>query len=132
MSLLILVLYVLFVLSAIVLVVVVLIQEGRGGGLTDALGTGGQATFGAGARGINMFTGIVAGLFLVSAIGITFLNKSATSGSVIDRVPTAPDAGAPADPAAPASGAPAGEAPPGGAEPAPAGGTPPPAAPAGG
>jgi preprotein translocase subunit SecG len=83
MDLLILGLYVVFVLSAIVLVVVVLIQEGRGGGLTDALGTGGQATFGAGARGINMFTGIVAGVFLAAAIGITMMNRSVSSRSVL-------------------------------------------------
>ncbi len=130
MTLLILVLYVLFVLSAIVLVVVVLIQEGRGGGLTDALGTGGQATFGAGARGINMFTGIVAGVFLVSAVGITFLNKSVATGSVIDQLPTAPGAGAPLEQAPPAG--PSSDAPAGGGASTPAGGATTPPAPAGG
>ncbi|TAJ16422.1 MAG: preprotein translocase subunit SecG [Planctomycetota bacterium] len=110
MDLLILGLYVVFVLSAIVLVVVVLIQEGRGGGLTDALGTGGQATFGAGAKGINTFTGIVAGVFLASAIGITMMNRSASSRSVLgDGAAPAPleipGLNAPAP--APADGAPA-------------------------
>lgn len=90
MDLLILGLYVVFVLSAIVLVVVVLIQEGRGGGLTDALGTGGQATFGAGARGINTFTGVVAGVFLASAIGITMMNRSASGRSVLGSPEPAP------------------------------------------
>jgi preprotein translocase subunit SecG len=121
MNLLILGLYVVFVLSAIVLVVVVLIQEGRGGGLTDALGTGGQATFGAGARGINMFTGIVAGVFLVSAVGITMLNKASSGRSVLDSGgdPAAPaDPGAAAPAQAPAEGAP----PAGGTTPPPSGG----------
>ena len=57
MDLLITFLYILFVLSAIVLVVVILLQEGKGGGLTSALGTSGQQTFGVGASGINKFTG---------------------------------------------------------------------------
>lgn len=137
MDLLILGLYVVFVLSAIVLVVVVLIQEGRGGGLTDALGSGGQATFGAGAKGINMFTGIVAGVFLVSAIGITMMNRASSSRSVLGsaapaEMPEIPGINAPAP--APADGAPAGDAggtggggaDAGGAPQAPADGTPPP------
>lgn len=68
-------LYIVFVLSAIILVVVILLQEGKGGGLTDALGTGGQQTFGVGASGINKFTGWCAAVFLCSALGIHYMNR---------------------------------------------------------
>lgn len=76
-------LYILFVLAAIVLVVVILLQEGRGGGLTDALGTSGQATFGVGTSGINRFTGATAAVFLVSALGIHVLNRMVSESSVV-------------------------------------------------
>ena len=75
MSLLSVALYIVFVLAAIVLVVVILLQEGKGGGLTDALGTSGQQTFGVGASGINKFTGWVGGIFLASALGIHVVNR---------------------------------------------------------
>lgn len=75
MSLLITFLYIVFVLSAIVLVVVILLQEGKGGGLTSALGTSGQQTFGVGASGINKFTGWTGAAFLVSALAIHYFNR---------------------------------------------------------
>lgn len=113
MSLLSVALYIVFVLAAIVLVVVVLLQEGKGGGLTDALGTSGQQTFGVGASGINKFTGWVGGIFLVSALLIHVVNRSEGSGSVVQEFgqPAAPvgdggagapptDGGAPATPPA--------------------------------
>jgi preprotein translocase subunit SecG len=102
-------LYIVFVLSALVLVVVILLQEGKGGGLTSALGTGGQQTFGVGASGINKFTGWTGAIFLVSALGIHVMNRvegsstlfpSESSGS--ELVP--PPGGAPADGSAPANG----------------------------
>jgi preprotein translocase subunit SecG len=76
-------LYILFVLAAIVLVVVVLLQEGKGGGFGGALGGAGEATFGVGASGINRFTGWVAVVFLVSALGIHVLNQQTGAASVI-------------------------------------------------
>jgi preprotein translocase subunit SecG len=82
MQLVITLLYILFVLAAIVLVVVILLQEGKGGGLTDALGTSGQATFGVGASGINRFTGITAGVFLVTALLIHIMNRRAGQETV--------------------------------------------------
>ena len=74
--------YILFVLAAIVLIVVILLQEGRGGGFGEALGTHGRETFGAGSRGINTFTAVTAGVFLGSALMIHVLNRmtSSTSG----------------------------------------------------
>ncbi len=85
MTLLAVALYIVFVLAAIVLVVVILLQEGKGGGLTDALGTSGQQTFGVGASGINKFTGWVGAIFLASALGIHVANRSESMSSVVDQ-----------------------------------------------
>jgi preprotein translocase subunit SecG len=126
MELLITFLYILFVLSAIVLVVVILLQEGKGGGLTSALGTSGQQTFGVGASGINKFTGWTGAIFLVSALAIHYFNRIDSQGSAAGNfgmptevVPT--DANAPAA----GNGAPSGTptAPPSGTQ------TPPPSTP---
>ncbi len=84
MSILSILLYILFVLAAIVLIVVILLQEGRGGGFGEALGVGGRETFGAGARGINTFTAVVATIFLVCGLAIHMANRSATGESVLD------------------------------------------------
>ncbi len=84
MSLFITLLYIVFVLAAIVLVVVVLLQEGKGGGFGGALGGAGEATFGVGASGINRFTGWVAVVFLVSALGIHVLNRNSASTTVLE------------------------------------------------
>lgn len=95
-------LYILFVLSAIVLVVVILLQEGKGGGLTGALGTEGQQTFGVGTKGINQFTGWTCAIFLACALGIHWVNRAEIGRSVVGDesvVPSAPANGAtpPAD-----------------------------------
>jgi len=89
-------LYILFVLAAIVLVVVILLQEGKGGGFGEALGSHGQETFGVGARGIQRFTATVAGVFLVSALLIHILNRAAVGSSVVgDSGDSVLDVGAP-------------------------------------
>jgi protein translocase SecG subunit len=121
-------LYILFVLSAIVLVVVILLQEGKGGGLTGALGTEGQQTFGVGTKGINQFTGWTCAIFLACALGIHWANRAEINKSVVGEesvLPLGPAAGAP-----PADGG--GQTPPanGGGQTPPANGggqTPPPA-----
>ena len=77
------VLYIFFALLAIVLITVVLLQEGKGGGFTDALGAAGQQTFGVKASGIHKFTAWVAGLFLLSALFITILNGRESESSVL-------------------------------------------------
>lgn len=82
MELLLIALYTIFVCAAIVLAIVVLLQEGKGGGLTNALGSSGQQTFGVGATGINKFTGWVGGVFLVSAMSIHFANRVDANSSV--------------------------------------------------
>jgi len=100
--------YILFVVAAIVLIVVVLLQEGRGGGFGEALGSHGRETFGVGSKGINTFTGWTAAIFLGTALLIHVLNRQAAGG--LDLGPDAPamtatpgagDAGAGAGPAAP-------------------------------
>ncbi len=84
MTLLITVLYIVFVLAAIILITVVLLQEGKGGGLGSALGESGQQTVGVGAKGINTFTGYVAGTFIVTALLLHILNRDALSTSILD------------------------------------------------
>ena len=61
-------LYVLFGLSSLVLIIVILLQEGKGGGLAAAFGGAGADTFGVGSGGINRFTTILAGVWIVAAI----------------------------------------------------------------
>ena len=80
-------LYIVFVLSAIVLVTVILLQEGQGGGFTDALGSAGKQAFGVKARGIQSFTGFVAVLWIVSGLGIHLMNRSQSTASVVDGAP---------------------------------------------
>jgi len=82
MGLLITLFYIVFVLAAIVLVVVILLQEGKGGGFGEALGQAGQQTFGVKAKGIQTFTGIAAGVFLVSALLIHVFNRIGMHSSV--------------------------------------------------
>lgn len=112
MSLLITLLYFVFILASVVLIVVVLLQEGKGGGFGQALGTSGQETFGAGARGINTFTAVCVGVFLVSAMLITILNRMHSGASVLpaDAGSLLPTDSAPQNPA-PAGNAPAGTPP---------------------
>ena len=73
-------LYIIFVLSSIVLVVVILLQEGKGGGFGDALGTAGQQTFGVKASGIHKFTAGIAILFFLTAIGIHWMTRQQAAG----------------------------------------------------
>ena len=82
-------LYLIFALSALLLTVVILIQEGRGGGLGDAFGGGGQQVFGPGARGITRFTAWVGVVFVATALIITLKAKS-DSGSVVPGETVAP------------------------------------------
>lgn len=112
MSLLTVLCYILFVIAAIVLIVVVLLQEGRGGGFGEALGSHGRETFGVGSKGINTFTAWTAGVFLASALCIHVLNRGKVEDNILkdEAAPSlnaAPDAGA-TPPAAPPA-APAGQ-----------------------
>jgi preprotein translocase subunit SecG len=91
-------LYIVFVISAIVLIVVILLQEGRGGGFGQALGEHGQQTFGVGSRGIHRFTFYTAGVFVLTAVALTYIGRSAGERSVMDAEVNSAD---PTQPAAP-------------------------------
>lgn len=69
------ILYVLFGLLSVILIAIVLMQEGKGGGLGSAFGGAGGEAFGHGVGGINRFTSIVAGLFMVLAVILAIMNK---------------------------------------------------------
>ena len=125
------ILWILFVLACVLVSTVILLQEGKGGGLSEAFGGVGQQTFGVKAEGINKFTGWVSFIVVVLAIVIT---RVRSGESVVPTVPSAPPPGqqAPAEGgAAPidAGGAPAAPAAPAGEPPAPAPQTPPDGAP---
>jgi preprotein translocase subunit SecG len=95
------ILYIVFVLSAMTLMVVILLQEGKGGGFGDTLGTAGQQTFGVATKGIQNFTGVVAAIFMVSAISIHVVVRQTSTQSILGEgnviVPVdAPGGGAPA------------------------------------
>lgn len=77
-------LYLVFVAAAIVLTVVILLQEGKGGGFGDALGTAGQQAFGVKASGVQRFTMWIAIAFLGSAVLIHVLNNKSQNADIID------------------------------------------------
>lgn len=104
MSLLTVLCYILFVIAAIVLIVVVLLQEGRGGGFGEALGSHGRETFGVGSKGINTFTAWTAGIFLASALLIHVLNRRELSSTILDGEAIPALNAAPGDAAPPADG----------------------------
>ncbi len=104
--------YILFVVAAIVLIVVVLLQEGRGGGFGEALGSHGRETFGVGSKGINTFTGWTAAIFLGTALLIHVLNRQSADTVLIDdatpAVTATPGAGE-APPSTPVTTPPSGQ-----------------------
>lgn len=83
--------YGLFFLSALFLIVIVLVQEGKGGGLTDAFGGAGQETFGVRAGGINRFTFGIFAVFVLSALMLHW-TYDADAGSVMGNEPSATSA----------------------------------------
>ncbi len=99
------------VLVSIFLIVVVLLQTGKRADLAGAFGGGGSQTA-FGARGAATFlskaTTISAIVFMVTSLTLAVLSSrsTATSGSVLDQVPT-PAPTAPKAPAAPSAPSPA-------------------------
>jgi len=117
------ILWILFVLACVLVSTVILLQEGKGGGLSEAFGGVGQQTFGVKAEGINKFTGWVSFIVVVLAIVITRVRSGESVVSFAPPAQQAPaDAGAAPVDAGPGASAPAGEQP---APAAPAGETPP-------
>jgi preprotein translocase subunit SecG len=87
------ILWILFILACVLVGVVILLQEGKGGGLSEAFGGVGQQTFGVKAEGINKFTGWVSLVVVVLAIVITRVRSGDT---VVELAETPPAEIAPA------------------------------------
>jgi preprotein translocase subunit SecG len=101
---------VLHVLAAAAIVVLVLLQHGKGADMGAAFGSGSAGSlFGSSgaANFLSRSTGILAAVFFVTSLGLTFLSASPSkSGGVTQSIKT--DAGTPASkPAVPAPAAPA-------------------------
>ncbi len=101
---------VLHVLAATAIVVLVLLQHGKGADMGAAFGSGSAGSlFGSSgaANFLSRSTGILAAVFFVTSLGLTFLSASPSkSGGVTQSIKT--DAGKPASqPAVPAPSAPA-------------------------
>lgn len=60
--------WLLFFLSSVLLTILILLQESKGGGLSEAFGGVGAETFGVKAGGINKATFVLAAIFCASAI----------------------------------------------------------------
>jgi protein translocase SecG subunit len=72
-------LYFIFILSSLVLIGVILIQEGKGGGFAEAFSGVGGETFGVRATGLHRFTGIIAAIFVASAVLVSVLRGSGSA-----------------------------------------------------
>ncbi len=126
------ILWILFVLACVLVSTVILLQEGKGGGLSEAFGGVGQQTFGVKAEGINKFTGWVSFIVIVLAIVITRVRSAESvvpfsSPAPEQQAPAEGGASAPVDQGAGGAPPPAAPAAPAGEQPAtpPAGETPP-------
>jgi preprotein translocase subunit SecG len=119
---------VLFVLSTLLLMLVILIQEGKGGGITGVFGGGFTETFGVKAGTVNRFTAYLAAAFLLLALLHAGLSASQEGTTLKDykTVPVPAD-GPPATPGTPpaATDPTPGEQPAPGEQPGGAPGTPP-------
>jgi len=74
-------LWVIFTVDSILLVLIVLLQSGRGGGLSGMLGGGGMAESALGPKsGLPRITGIMAGIFFIAAILIGLLTRPSEIG----------------------------------------------------
>jgi len=93
------ILFVIFVVDSFFLVIAVLLQSGRGGGLAGALGGIGAADSALGVRAasqIEKATGIMAVIFLATALALAFLAGAAVPEPKVPRVGgigTSPPAG---------------------------------------
>ncbi len=84
-----------FVVACLLLGLIILIQEGKGGGLGEAFGGMGAETFGVKATGVNRVTGILAAVFVLSAV---FINKCSVQGTSFYGPEPEQQAPAPGDP----------------------------------
>jgi preprotein translocase subunit SecG len=108
---------VLHILAAIGIVVLVLLQHGKGADMGAAFGSGSAGSLFGSAGAANFLsrtTAILAAVFFLTSLGLTYFSAPARSGGVVEQleIPAVPQ-GTPAHkPAAPAPSAPAPAAPP--------------------
>ena len=77
-------LYILFVLAAVVLTLVVLIQDDKGEGIGGLFGGGSGTPFGSRSGNVlTRFTGIVAAVFLVTAIIVGLATRTKERGEIV-------------------------------------------------
>ena len=79
-------LYVLFFFSALLLIGVILVQEPKGGGLSEAFGGAGAETFGPRAGGINRLTFGLFALWIFSALGLHWISGDPSSDSLGNEI----------------------------------------------
>lgn len=85
-------LYTVFIFSCLLLIGIILIQEGKGGGLSDAFGGMGGETFGHRAGPVTKITAFLAALMIVSLIALhKFKSNEPNTGLFQPKdTPTAP------------------------------------------
>ena len=73
----------------IFLIIVILLQAGKGADIGAAFGAGGSQTL-FGPRGaatfLNKMTAVVAGVFMLTSMGLVYISRSGGHGSVLDKV----------------------------------------------
>ena len=75
-----------FVLSALILILIVLIQDDQGEGLGGLFGGGSSSAFGPRTGNVlTRFTSVVAAIFLVTAFGIAWLNRTPETGDILQK-----------------------------------------------
>jgi len=75
-----------FILSALILILVVLIQDDQGEGLGGLFGGGSSSAFGPRTGNVlTRFTSVVAAIFLVTAFGFAWLNRSPETGDILQK-----------------------------------------------
>lgn len=89
---------------AIVLVTIVLLQDAKGGGMGGAFGGGSSQTI-FGATGAANFlvkvTRVLAAIFMITCVGLTYILSNRSSHSVMDKIPAATAVPQTAPPATP-------------------------------
>jgi preprotein translocase subunit SecG len=75
------------------LIIVILLQAGKGTDIGAAFGAGGSQTL-FGPRGaatfLNKMTAVVAGVFLMTSLGLVILSENGSRGTVLEKVPLPP------------------------------------------
>lgn len=75
-----------FILSALILILVILIQDDQGDGLGGLFGGGSSSAFGPRTGNVlTRFTSVVAAIFLVTAFGIAWLNRTPEIGDILQK-----------------------------------------------